>query len=151
MCTAVKNSIKTNCSLTELSSWFFFFFFFGGVSEKARDTKEALNLLVAPPIRWCLKKIRGPSIQDSNLSSEKPFSLDYSKSIFLMFTLSWLPMDVHWPVQEGMTDNVPTEIWLHSRIGGFFLRTVWGKKDVEKWSSTGEAGLQWVKCCHITT
>lgn len=81
MHTAAKTSIKINCSVSELSSRFFI----KSISERARDTKEELILLLALQIHWCLKKITGASIQDSHLSSQKHFSLGYSKNILLMF------------------------------------------------------------------
>lgn len=88
----------------------------------------------------------------SHLSSEKPFSLDYSKNIFLMFILSGQKylafLAAHCPIQAEGRDNVPTQVWSLSRIGRFLLGLPEVEKDLEKWSSAGEAGVPWVKCKH---
>jgi len=61
----------------------------------------------------------------SHLSSEKPFSLAYSKNIFPMFILSGQNhlafLAAHCVAQAEGRDNVPIQVWLFSRIGRFLL------------------------------
>lgn len=55
----------------------------------------------------------------------------------------------HCSVQAGGRDNVPTQVWSLSRIDRFLLGLPEVDKDLEKWSSAGEAGLTWVKSKHM--